>query len=74
MSATGWSVSVLGPVGQWAVDRRTWLAEADFGPAVVKAIANPFAHERAAWAAAALPVLASRGYPVPKVVWRGPSR
>lgn len=53
-------------------DRRTWLAEADFGPAVVKAITNPFAGERAAWAAGAFPVLASRGYPVPDLVWHGP--
>jgi hypothetical protein len=71
-SATGWSVTRLGRVGQVAADDRwTWLAEADFGPAVVKAIANPFAGERAAWATAALPALSSRGYPVPDVVWHG---
>jgi hypothetical protein len=71
MSATGWSVSPLGPIGRVTDGRRTWLAEADFGPAVVKAITNPFAGERAAWAAAALPVLAGRGYPVPDVAWHG---
>ena len=38
---------------------------------MVKAVTNPFAGERVAWAAAALPVLAGRGYPVPEVVWHG---
>jgi aminoglycoside phosphotransferase len=70
-SATGWSLSLVGRAGSAADDRRTWLAEADFGPAVVKAVTNPFAGERVAWAAAALPVLAGRGYPVPEVVWHG---
>jgi hypothetical protein len=70
-SATGWSVSLAGRAGQVMDDRRTWLAEAAFGPVVVKAIASPFAGERAAWATAALPVLGSRGYPVPDVVWHG---
>jgi Phosphotransferase enzyme family len=38
---------------------------------VVKAVAGRFAAERAAWAAAALPVLAGRGYPVPAITWHG---
>ncbi len=38
---------------------------------IVKAISNPFAPARARWAAAALPVLAGRGYPVPEVAWHG---
>jgi hypothetical protein len=70
-AATGWSLSLLGRAGSVADDRRTWLAQAGFGPAVVKAVASPFAGERAVWAAAALPVLAGRGYPVPDVVWHG---
>jgi len=47
-SATGSSLSLVGRAGSAADDRRTWLAEADFGPAVVKAVTNPFAGERAA--------------------------
>jgi len=38
---------------------------------VVKALANPFAGQRAAWAVGALSMLRARGYPVPETLWHG---
>jgi hypothetical protein len=63
-SDRGWS---LRPVARLGLrhDRRTWLADGEPGEVVVKLSANPFAPERAAWAAEALSLLGGRGVPVP---------
>src|SRR6266498_1487878 len=67
---------VTTPEGRPREGRRTWLAESvgDGGPGkvIVKASANPFAPTRAAWAADAMGLLGERGYPVPRLLWRGP--
>src|SRR5439155_19918116 len=52
-------------------DRRSWLARGQPGTVVVKALANPFVRQRAAWAVRALSVLGGRGYPVPETLWHG---
>jgi Ser/Thr protein kinase RdoA (MazF antagonist) len=71
-AARGWLLEPLGRLGQQHEDRCTWLASGASGLVVVKAVSNPFSAARAEWSAAALPVLARRGYPVPEIVWRGP--
>ena len=68
----GWFLEPLGRLGQQQENRHVWLARCASGLVVVKAVSNPFASARAEWAAAALPVLAGRGYPVPRLAWRGP--
>lgn len=70
-SERGWSLRRLARLGRRRADRRTWLAHGEPGTVVVKLSANPFAAQRAAWAAEALSLLAGRGVPVPVPLWWG---
>jgi aminoglycoside phosphotransferase len=55
--------------------RTTWAAHGErSGPLVVKARHGDGAHQKTAWSAARLPLLAARGYPVPTIIWHGPAR
>ena len=55
--------------------RTTWAAHGErTGPLVVKARRGDRAHEKTAWCADRLPLLAARGYPVPTIIWHGPAR
>jgi hypothetical protein len=50
----------------------TWAADAEgLGSLVVKARLGDRGAEKVAWAAGTLPLLASRGYPVPDYLWHG---
>ena len=73
-SELGLTVTLDERLGRQRQERATWLADA--GPAgqvIIKArAAGDRPDEKTAWAAAVLPVLAARGYPVPKILWHGP--
>jgi Ser/Thr protein kinase RdoA (MazF antagonist) len=72
-SELGLTVMLEKRLGRPRQERVTWLADA--GPAgamIVKArAADDRPDEKTAWAAAALPLLAARGYPVPQILWHG---
>jgi Ser/Thr protein kinase RdoA (MazF antagonist) len=70
-SERGWSLRRLARLGRQRADRQTWLAHGEPGTVVVKLSANPFAAQRAAWAAEALSLLAGRGVLVPVPLWSG---
>jgi hypothetical protein len=75
-SSCGWWLRRPAQLGRPREGRRTWLAESvgDGGPGrvIVKASANPFVPARAAWTSSAMGLLGERGYPVPRLLWRGP--
>lgn len=58
-------------LGKPRFNRCTWVAEGDPGTVIVKAISNPFALKRLTWTDEALSILTTRGYPVPRTLWRG---
>lgn len=70
-AACGWALKPLRKAGRARNERHTWLAQGEPGTVVVKALANPFAGQRAEWTLDALSWLAARGYPVPEVLWQG---
>jgi Ser/Thr protein kinase RdoA (MazF antagonist) len=70
-AARGWSLKPLAHLGHPREDSRAWLAEGEPRAVVVKLTANPFALERAAWAAEALSLLRARGAPAPEPLWSG---
>ena len=70
-ASRGWSLRPLRLLGRPHDVRWTWLAQGEPGLVIVKANANPFVAERMAWAPRALDALATRGYPVPTVLWHG---
>jgi Phosphotransferase enzyme family len=64
-----------GPLTPGWSSRTTWAAHGErTGPLVVKARHGDDADGKTAWAAARLPLLAARGYPVPTIIWHGPAR
>lgn len=69
----GLTVTLDERLGRQQQERVTWLADAGpAGPVIVKArAAGDRPDEKTAWAAATLPLLAARGYPVPEVLWHG---
>ncbi len=73
-SELGLTVTLDEQLGRQRQGRVTWLADAGpAGPVVVKArAAGDRPDLKTSWAAAALPLLAARGYPVPGIVWHGP--
>ena len=72
-SQLGVTVTLDERLGKPRQQRVTWLADAGpAGPVVIKAhAADERPDEKTTWAAAALPLLASRGYPVPEILWHG---
>jgi hypothetical protein len=72
-SELGVTVTLDERLGKPRRQRLTWLADAGpAGPVVIKArAADERPDEKTKWAAAALPLLASRGYPVPEILWHG---
>jgi aminoglycoside phosphotransferase (APT) family kinase protein len=58
------------PLTPWR-GSRTWAARVDARELVIKVRAGEDAYAKTAWTAAHLPLLGSRGYPVPTVVWHG---
>lgn len=72
-SELGLTVTLDEWLGRQRQERVTWLADAGpAGPVIVKARAtDDRPDEKTAWAAAALPLLAARGYPVPEILWQG---
>jgi aminoglycoside phosphotransferase (APT) family kinase protein len=72
-SELGLTVTLEERLGRERQERVTWLADAGAaGPVVVKArAADDRPDEKTAWAAAVLPLLAARGYPVPEILWHG---
>ena len=70
-AACGWSLRPLERLGRPRNSRRTWLAEGEHGPVIVKARAGPFSTTDDGWVVSALSMLAGRGYPVPEMLWRG---
>jgi Ser/Thr protein kinase RdoA (MazF antagonist) len=73
-SELGLTVTLEERLSRQRQQRVTWLADAGpAGPVIVKArAADDRPDEKTAWAAAALPLLAARGYPVPQILWHGP--
>jgi hypothetical protein len=69
----GVPVTLVERLGRPRDERVTWLADAGpAGPVIIKArAAGDRPDEKTAWAAAALPLLAARGYPVPEILWHG---
>jgi Ser/Thr protein kinase RdoA (MazF antagonist) len=72
-SGLGLTVALDERLGRQRQERVTWLADAGpAGPVIVKArAADDRPDEKTAWAAAVLPLLAARGYPVPQILWHG---
>jgi hypothetical protein len=72
-SEFGITLTLQERLGNPRQQRVTWLADAGAaGSVIIKArAADDRADEKTAWAAAALPLLAARGYPVPEIVWHG---
>jgi hypothetical protein len=59
------------PLTPWR-GSRTWAARSDgTGELVIKARCGDEAYTKTAWTAAHLPLLGTRGYPVPVIVWHG---
>lgn len=72
-SELGLTVTLEERLGRQGKERVTWLADAGAaGTVIVKArAADDRPDEKTAWAAAVLPLLAARGYPVPRILWHG---